>query len=157
MERVLKISGAYDGTTHPYNYGGGSMQLWFYVKGEKGGVSCSFSTSWFLPQNQERSLAMYTKGYPFNPCEELMQPKGTDVSYHSKTKLKDYLSPSPNCEVTDGDCYADGSSLYAREWVLVFLHEGSEGIFKRLEQYYATVFEDGQSPDLTPVPRTFKD
>jgi len=60
-------------------------------------------------------------------------------------------------EVNDGHCYCDGSSLWAREWLPVFLHEGSAGIFRRLEQYYEQTFNNGPPVDLTPTPRAFKD
>ena len=158
MERVIKISGAYDGTSHPRNYGIGSMQIWMYVKGPKGGVSCNFATSWLLPQNQQSSFKMYTKGYPFDPLQELMQPKGTDISYHSKKKQHEWQSATDGCEITGGKCYCDGSSLSAQEdWLPIFLNEGSEGVFKKLEEYYETCFNNAPYPDMTPQPRTFKD
>lgn len=160
MERILKISGAYDGRSHPKNYGIGSMQIYFAVKGERGGVSCNFATSWYMPQNQASTFAMLTKGYPFNPYEELMQPKGTDVSFHSKVPTYENeefpQQPIEDCPLTDGPCYCDGSALWAQEeWLPVFLAEGSEGIFKRLEQLYLHEFEEEPRPDMTPVPRTF--
>jgi len=156
LERVIKISGAYDGTSHPRNYGIGSMQIWMYVKGPKGGVSCNFATSWYLPQNQQRCYEMVSKGYPFDVLEEVMQPKGTDISYHSKERVYDWATPIQNCEITDGECHCDGSSLQAQEhWQPIFLHEGSEGVFKRLEQYYCNHFEDGSEVNLVPTPRTF--
>lgn len=155
MERILRISGAYDGRDHPRNYGIGAMSIWLAVKGNKGGVSCKFGTSWYLPQNQPSSLGMLSQ-HPFNPCEELMQPKGWDISYHSKEQNYDWVTPTKDCELTDGDCWCDGSSLQAqKQWLPVFLHEGSEGIFKRLEQFYESHFNGADRPNMTPIPHSF--
>lgn len=157
MERIIRIQGAYDGRDHPKNYGIGGMKIWLAVKGEKGGVSCTFGTSWYLPQNQSASFVMLS-GPPFDLCQELMQPKGWDISYHSKEQNYEWATPVKDCELTDGDCWCDGSSLQAQEvWLPVFLHEGSEGIFKRLEQYYLHHFEGAEYPDMTPIARTFGD
>lgn len=156
MERKFNISGAYDGTSHPRNYGIGAMQIYFSIKGDKGGVSCMFGTSWYLPQNQLTMYEMYTKGYPFDPLHELMQPKGHDISFHSKERLYDFDDGRPDCDLTDGHCYSDGSSLNAQDfWLPIFLHEGSEGIYSRLEQEYEYRFNGGEPPDLTPKPKEF--
>lgn len=161
LKQVCKIIGAYDGTNHPRNFGIGSMSIFFYVSGPHGGVSCTFSTNWYLPENQEYSWQAYSKGYPFDPLEEFMAPKGTDISVHRKYADADeveWLCRTEECEITGGICYADGSILWAKEcWQPVFLHEGSAGIFKRLEQYYNHIFHEGPEPDLTPVPRTFSE
>lgn len=160
LERIIRISGAYNGTAHPRNYGISSMGIWMAVKGPKGGISCAFSTSWYLPQNQAASFSMFAGGYPFDPLVELMAPKGTDISYHSKVPTWESAdfeqTPLADCVLTDGPCYCDGSSLDAQErWQPVFLHEGSDGIFERLEQYYLHQFEGAPFPDMTPKPRTF--
>jgi len=154
LERISRISGAYDLTSHPRNYGISPMRMYFAVKGPKGGVSVTLSTSWYLPQNQARSFDMYTKGYPFNPLEELMQPKWWDVSQHHKEPMYEDQTGHADCELVDGLCFSDGTSLWGQEaWLPGFLHGGSEWLFARLEDYYRNVFEDGPEVDLTPVPR----
>lgn len=156
LKRHFKIGGAYDGRSHPRNYGIGAMTLYFAVSGPKGGVSVYLSTSWYLPQNQQTSLDLFTKGYPFDPREELMQPKWWDVSQHHKEPQYEGQMLVKECDLTGGDCYADGTSLLGKEaWLPGFLHGGSDWLFDRLEDYYREVFEGGPSVDLTPVPKTF--
>lgn len=111
LERVFNIYGAFDGTSHPRNYGINAMRLFFAVRGPHGGVSATFSTSWYLPQNQQQSFDLFAKGYPFNVCEELMQPKWWDISVHSKVQQYEHQFHTKECSLTDGDCYGDGSSL----------------------------------------------
>lgn len=154
--RNLSISGAYDGRDHPRNYGIGAMKLYFSVKGPKGGTSCMFGTSWYLSQNQQISYEMLTE-YPLEPLKELMQPKPWDVSYHTSEPQFEGHSGRDDCELVEGTCYSDGSALWGDKWLPVLLHEGSEGIFKRLEAYYEERFNNGPVVDLTPVPRKFKD
>ncbi len=153
LERLSNISGAYDLRDHPRNYGISAMKLWFAVKGPKGGVSVSLSTSWYLPSSQQSSYELYSKVYPFDPLEQFMAPQWWDVSQHHKEKQYDWQTPSCNCELTGGDCYSDGTSLWGREaWLPGFLHGGSDWLFARLEDYYREIFEDGPPVDLTPVP-----
>lgn len=156
LERIFNIRGAYDLTrAEPKeNYGIDSMKLYFAVKGPKGGVSALLAAAWYLPQNQAASYAMYTKGYPFNPLKELMQPRWWDISQHSKEPMYDEQTAQVKCELTDGLCYCDGTSLWGEEeWLLGFLHGGSDWLFERLEDYYRSIFDGGPAVDLTPIPR----
>lgn len=157
MERIFRVTPAYDlrSASDGINYGIGSMGLYFAVKGPLGGVSAKLSTSWYLPAQQQTSLDLYTKGYPFDPCEELMQPRWWDISIHAKRPQYDTQYSIPDCELTDGECYCDGSALWGREaWLPGFLHGGSDWLFARLEDYYREQFEGGPPVDLTPVPVT---
>ena len=156
LEHIFRVTGAYDGTSHPRNYGIGAMRLFFAVKGSKGGVSASLSTSWYLPQNQQSSFNLYSSGYPFDPLEQMMQPQWWDIGQHHKEPQYEDQIPSNDCEVTGGQCFCDGTSLWGKEeWMLGFLHGGSDWLFARLEEYYLNVFENGPGPNLTPIPRTF--
>lgn len=158
LKHHFRISGAYDGRSHPRNYGIGSMGLYFAVSGPKGGVSVYLSTSWYLPQNQQASFDMFTKGYPFDPLKELMQPKWWDVSQHHREPAYASQHMQANCDLLDGPCYCDGTSLWGENrWLPGFLHGGSDWLFARLEDYYREVFEGGPPVDLTPVPKTFPD
>lgn len=157
LERKFNLSGAYDERDPPRNYGIGSMRMEFAVVGPKGAVSVQLSTSWYLPQVQQSTLDMYTKGYPFDACEELMQPKWWDVGYHAKEPQYEGQSEREDCHLLDCPCYYDGTSLWGQEaWLPGFLHGGSDWLWERLEEYYYHRYEDGPAPNLTPVPRTFK-
>lgn len=91
---------------------------------------------------------------PFGGAEEFLLPNIIDIGYHSKTPHYEGHSPQYNCELTGGDCYYDGTSLWGNEqWREGFIHGGTEWLWPRLEQLYRHYFEDGDVPDLTPIPR----
>ena len=130
------------------------MKLWFAVKGPKGGVSVSLSTSWYLPANQQSSYELYSRGYPFDPLEQMIQPQWWGVSQHHKEAQYEEQTPTTGFELTEGNCFCDGTSLWGKEaWLPGFLHGGSDWLFARLEDYYREVFENGPPVDLTPRPR----
>lgn len=156
LERIFRIRGAYDlrpTAPHHKDYGIHNMELHFSVKGPKGGVSCRMNTSWYQKQNQQGSFEMVSKGYPFDPLIELMQPRLVMLDYHAKKPQHDWQSPISGCELTDGPCYCDGSALWFGEaWMEGFLSGGTDWLWPRLEQLYYHWLEDGPTPDLTPDP-----
>lgn len=156
LERIFHIRGAYDlRPTEPHhaNYGIHNMELHFRVKGPKGGVSCTMNTSWYQQQNQQSSYKMFSKGYPFDPCKEMMQPKMVMLDAHHKESQYEWQSPIANCDLTDGECYCDGTNLWFGEaWMEGFLSGGTDWLWPRLEQLYYHWLEDGPRPDLTPNP-----
>lgn len=156
LERKFSISGAYNDPSG--RYGCSSMKMEFAVIGPKGAVSVLLFTAWFLPENQQKFLDLYTKGYPFDPCQELMAPKWWDVGHHSNEPMSDYEKehgPTRECcHLTGKPCYYDGTSLWGQEaWLPGFLHGGTEWLWPRLEELYSYRFENGPEPNLTPVPR----
>ncbi len=160
LERIFSIHGAFNlrRPSPARDYGISPMRMWFAVKGPHGGVSVTLSTAWYLPTEQQSSLEMYTKGYPFCPCEELLQPKWWVVSYHAKAPQYEGQSALAECQLTDGPCYCDGTYLWGQEaWLPGFLHGGTDWLWARLEDYYRFRFEDGPEIDLTPVPRKHPD
>jgi len=160
LKQLIWFSGAYDLTREESgkNYGIPSMDITFVVKGRKGGVSLRIRTKWFLPQNAESSCRMYNKGYPWVAHEELCLPDIVDISQHSKKPLDYESTPTKDCEITGGKCYSDGTGLWGNEcWREGFLHGGTKWLWPRLEQLYHHWLEDGDKPDLTPVPRKHPD
>ena len=78
-------------------------------------------------------------------------PMAADLGYHSPVPMYDGQSPLlETCEYLDGKpCYYDGSTLYADKiFNEVFLPEGSDGLWKRMEAEYAKRFE---APDEVPA------
>jgi len=63
---------------------------------------------------------------------------------HSKPDyFKNDACSHPDCSITGGECWHDGTSLWASEyWMPNFLDGGPEWAFDRLEQYYREVFAD---------------
>lgn len=154
LVRRVDFIGAYD-LTRPeptQNYGIHNMEISFAVSGAKGAITITMSTHWYLPQNQQSSFNMLSK-YPFDPLE-LMMPNITDVGYHARAPQYENQYKKDNCELLDGPCYYDGTSLWGNEaWRLGFLHGGTEWLWTRMEQEYEHRFHDGPMSDLTPIPR----
>jgi hypothetical protein len=148
LTRELKITGAYSLRA---KYGQHGMDLCFYVKGEKGGISIRCFTSWCVPENAENNFIIYRQ-YPFGYKTYLMAPQIIDVSYHAKTPQYEGQTSTKHCNITDGDCYCDGSSLWGEEWLTGFIHGGSDWLFQKMEDYYNNVFENGPPVNLTPEP-----
>ncbi len=159
LRRRVDFIGAYNLVRpEPHkNYGIHNMVIRFAVIGAKGAASINMSTGWYLPQDQLAHVRMMTKGYPWDP-EDLAQPNITDVGYHARAPQYEDQWSHENCELIDGTCYYDGTSLWGNEaWRLGFLHGGTEWLWPRLEQYYNHRFHDAELPDLTPVPRLHPD
>lgn len=163
FERKFSMRGAYD-LTRPKtsnNYGIHHMEMYFAVVGPKGAISITVSPKWYLPQNAQSSFEMYTKGYPWDPIEELMLPDITDVGIHSEAPLdpESEYDNERNCHLThSGKCHYDGTSLWGNEgWRLGFLHGGSNWLYRKMEDYYMERFEGGEKVDLTPEPRKHPD
>lgn len=153
MERHLSVIGAYnDKVLHRYGQHG--MELWFYVKGPKGGISFRVFTSWSVKERRQENFN-YLKIYPFDPLKEFMAPKCISIDIHSKEPLNSYMAELENCEITDGKCFCSGSSLWAKEWTEGFVHGGSKWLFEKMEDYYRETFENGPRVDLTPKVRDF--
>ena len=164
MEKITNISPAFDrrDPDPSKNYGIHGCDLRMILKGELGAVQFVLSTNWMLPSVREESLAnpksiSYKEHYPFTFVQE---PMPVDIGYHSPTPLyEDQLpigqrpkydddfnqigvtgEPSP-CEYLDGKpCYYDGSSLGSIPIWELLLKEGSDGVWKYLEEYYVERF-----------------
>jgi hypothetical protein len=128
-----------DGTDHT-NYGVGSVQIRFVLKGKKGAIQFLIGTDWYPPHVQESMKFRLSQRAP-----ECVRPKpdGWDVGYHSLVPMYEGQEKmSDSCEYLDGKpCYYDGSSLRADEWVKdIFLKEGSDGIWLEMEKEYVARF-----------------
>lgn len=152
LTREAKFIGGYDWRDPP-DYGIHGMDLIFAVKGPLGAISITISTNWMLPQHQSETQKMYGKGYPWE-IGHLCRPNIVDVGYHSKVPQYEGQSGRIYCELTDGPCYSDGSSLSGNEYYRDgFLHGGSDWLFARMEEEYCHHFENGPPPNFTPIPR----
>lgn len=122
------------------NYGIGSVNIVFLIKGSKGAVQFAMYTDWYLPHIQkEGEHRILEKFYG-------LRPFGTDVGYHSIVPLHEGQEPMcgpGKCKhVPEGEsCYYDGSSVRAQEWVRdILLPKGSEGVWEALEEEYIRLF-----------------
>ena len=63
------------------------------------------------------------------------------IEIHSPTKMYDHQTPIKNCEVTQGDCYCDGTSLGAIEDLGHICPNGNDSfIWYTLSRYYINNF-----------------
>ena len=152
LERKFNMTGAY--LDKSGKYGQHNMDMFFTVKGPKGGIEIQLGTCWCLPETQESNLTFY-KDYLFG-ASTLLQPSTSTIFYHHKEPQ--YLGQpcQDNCMITEGSCYPDMTLLYFVEsWMEGFLHGGSEWLFERMEELYEYTFNDGPKPNLTPIPKDF--
>jgi len=122
------------------NYGIHGVDMRWYVKGKKGAVQFVIYTNWYLPEvakeleiKQNRMSTLY---YNF------FKPMPADLGYHSPVPHYKDQSCKEDCEVIGKPCYYDGSTLNAEPVFDILLQEGSEAVWKYLDEYYYEVFGD---------------
>lgn len=141
FEQIVKVTPAFDRrhADPDKNYGIGACRIIFILKGERGAVQFMIGTNWLLPDLQhdpkltdaERSM---------QDRFGLIQPRGWDVGYHSKTARYEG-QPKRDCDLFEsGSCFYDGSMLLAEEWVPEFLAGGTDWLWPRLESLYHDTF-----------------
>lgn len=134
MIREIKIRAAYDkrDPNPRENYGVHGAHIYFTVKDERGGLTFSISTNWQLPHVEEELKA---KGRSFGgPL-----PFGVDI-HRKKPKDPDYPEGSgsylPDCHVTGGECWCDGSGILGQEFFLTLIEGGDDALFERMERQF---------------------
>lgn len=145
MERLIQFVPAWDrrSADPSKDYGVHGVELRFVLKGEKGAVQFVLYTNWQLPHVREE-LDRKNRDHFF--C----RPQPADLGYHSPVPLHEWQSPcNDSCEYLDGKpCYYDGSSLNAMPVYGRLLREGDEGVWNALEDYYHSIFEEGEHDPL---------
>ena len=137
FERIVEFSPAYDQRNPNPNkdYGIGSMTIRFVLKGPKGAIQFVLTTDWHLPHIQKTMPNLKSTGMSG------LRPWATDIGYHSKHPMYDGDSPiQRDCPYTDGICYYDGSGLRADKMIPDFLANGSDWLWKELENDYQMRF-----------------
>jgi hypothetical protein len=113
-------------------------------------------THW-LPQRSTPS-AIGVRELALN-CPVELGPLPADLGYHSKTPHYEGHTSMGACEFCDGqDCYYDGSGLNANDAMYALLNGGDDALWKFLDEYYRTVFEDAAYPTPAeyPMPERLK-
>ena len=141
MERKFLCHPAYDkrNPDPKKNYGIHGVTMCFYVVGDKGAVSFVLFTNWYLPEVQEEM-----DKNPLNPSISYFahKPLPADLGYHSKTPMWEGQESMGECDFLDGaPCYYDGTSIGAADVFEILLRDGSDGIWKELEERYQLHFE----------------
>lgn len=146
FEKIVQFTPAFD-KRHPdpsRNYGIGSVRIRFILKGEKGAVQFYCSTKWYLPETIKEYRN--SKGVELldNKEEDCSGISAWDLGYHSpKPMFKGQTSDA--CDILEkGECYYDGSGLNAFPLAETLVREGSDGIWKKLEEYYESVYGENR-------------
>lgn len=141
FEKIITLTPAYDKRHKDpsKNYGIHGVNLLMVLKGEKGAVNFTLYTNWQLPHVTEEMLhdSRQREG-----IELFFMPMPVDLGYHSYTPTYEGQEPITNsCEYLNGKpCYYDGSGLNAQPIYEVLLNEGSDGVWRELENYYNEMF-----------------
>ncbi len=135
LEKILETVPAYDKRHKDpkKNYGIHGVELKFILKGRKGAVQFVISTGWHLPHVLKESSrgGLNTYVMPF------------DLGYHSYKPLYDGQFKTEKCSyLNNKPCYYDGSVLNAEEPYKILASQGINALWKYLEKYYNSVFEN---------------
>lgn len=138
FERKIEWTPAYDKRSKDpkKNYGIHGMELRFLLKGEKGVIQFLMYTGWDLEHvREERKKSNGTIGNLF--------PMAADIGYHSPyPHYEGQTVINQECPYLGGKpCYYDGSGLNAIPLMEILISQGDEALWKKLKEYYQSVFE----------------
>lgn len=155
FKRIVEFGPAWDrrDPTPSKNYGIHGVELRMYLKGPKGAIQFVLYTNWHLPEVQEE-LDRKFLARPDSVGLRVRAPMPADLGYHSPVPLWEGQEPmSRECHVLGPGvtCYYDGSSLNAERIYEVLLREGSEGVWKELEEEYHSRFDEVEVPMQLPL------
>jgi hypothetical protein len=140
LTRSITFTPAYDkrSADPSKNYGVHGCDLRFILGDARGYVQFLLFTGWHLPEVQ--------KEFRDGP-RILSAPMPADLGYHSPTPRYDGHEPMETCDLLCGPCYYDGSGLNAERIYEVLLREGSDGVWRELQEYWNELFgqEDPRS------------
>jgi len=148
MERIIKFNPAWDkrDPDPSKNYGIHGVELAMILKGDQGAVQFVVYTNWHLPHVKEELDEKLLKGAGQGNLNNylfcIIHPLPADLGYHSPIPTYEGQSIiSDSCEYLNGNpCYYDGSGLEAERIYEILLNEGSDGVWRELEDYYKTIF-----------------
>lgn len=116
------------------------VEMVFYLKGPQGTVQFLLFTGWAvelikLPEQCRTGAGRNRDIVPWNPIP-------ADLGYHSfKPMYEGQEQITEKCDAIGGvPCYYDGSGLNADRIFSLLVHEGSEAVWKSLEDYYYDTF-----------------
>lgn len=123
------------------NYGIHGLDVWFILKGPKGATQYMFNAGIYLPHVEEEYLRRNIDLFSYKDCGKF---SGYDVGYHAKEPQFEGQQPHGDCDILGGQCYYDGSGLFAAEKTKEFFSIRGESIephiWKFLEEQYLERF-----------------
>lgn len=130
------------------NYGIHGCTVLFYVINPQRTRAVQFMcyTDWLPRKVQDETLHDPLSGR-YKVIQEVVgvQPMGADRGYHSATKRYSDQKPMDCNILKGGKCYYDGSSLAAEDVRDTMLAEGSDGVWRVMEEYYHQVFDNNNT------------
>lgn len=134
MERRTEVYPSWDkrSSDPKKNYGSHCCDIAFYLIGKRGAYQFKAFTGWFLPH-------LKAEGKHLTSLSDY--PMGYDVGYHAREPQYEGQSHMDgDCPIIGGKCYYDGSGLYGAEVGKILVSEGSEAVWKILEERYVERF-----------------
>ena len=126
------------------NYGIHGVDMTWYLKGEEGTVQFVVYTGWHLPNVIEE------QSKDSSAWKVLSRPLPADIGYHSKVpQYSDQTCMDTDCDaiIGGGPCYYDGSTLGAEVGFQLLVREGSDAVWKWMDDYYKMTFIDASVSD----------
>mgnify|MGYP001569974091 CR=1 FL=1 len=120
------------------NYGIHGVEMRWYVKGPLGAVQFVVYTGWMLDHIEKEMESKRHDSIGFS----ITRPMPADLGYHSPKPLYEGQSDRADCDLLKGgSCYYDGSTLNADVPFRILKEQGSEAVWKYLENYYHETFD----------------
>ncbi len=127
------------------------VEMGFYLTGPLGVVQYKASTGWYLagsvkPNEYFKVKKMHSMDSYINKragteiCGDMFM--NVDLGYHSyKPMHEDHMCIDQECPLLGGKpCYYDGSSMSSERVFDILVHQGSDGVWKYLEEFYNETF-----------------
>lgn len=116
------------------NYGIGGVRIGFYYGNDRDGfVQFTILTDWY-PQPLRDEM----KNRRRETCD--MFPMPADLGYHSPVPHYDDHGRMDCDMMAQGYCYYDGSTMNAEPIYDILTAEGSDAVWKKLEEYWDDLF-----------------
>lgn len=148
FKKIIEWTPAFDRTNPDpkKNYGIGSVQIRFMLKGKKGVVQFLMGTGWYLPEVQERILRnspSHVHSYAYGEYYSCsLEPHAWDIGYHSYEPMyKGQDSITDHCQYLENKrCYYDGSGVDAEKYYNILVSKGEKELWGALGKYYMDTF-----------------
>jgi hypothetical protein len=136
LKQIVEFSPAWNRQSEGQGIGG--VEIRFAVVGERGAVSFSVFTNWFLPEDERQVEAKVLE----TGALTLMRPFPALFAVHRAPNAGEELTAFCDCDLIGGPCTCDTSATRAVALFRLLVAEGSERVFDELSALYAANFEE---------------
>lgn len=110
------------------------VEMFWTLTGPLGAIALTIFTGWMLDHIEDEMEARTHSGVGFR----ITRPSAAGVSYHSpKPMYEDQQPSSTPCDLIGCNCYSDTSFTGGDEPFRILKEQGSDAVWKWLENYYA--------------------